>query len=103
MKEQFACEHSHQHDWMGENEGKGARQERACVHHPKWKEGKGCALDSCLLPPKTGGRPEGRTPSVTELEREAAITSSQGGLDEGQGTRSYVASPEKRKLRSRDR
>ncbi|KAL4191780.1 hypothetical protein AMTRI_Chr07g31510 [Amborella trichopoda] len=49
------------------------------------------------------GRHGGRTASVTGLEREATITCSPRGFDEGQGTWSHVASPEKRKLRSRDR
>ncbi|KAL4188274.1 hypothetical protein AMTRI_Chr09g43290 [Amborella trichopoda] len=103
MKEQFACEHLHQHDWMGENGGKGAQQKRACVHHP----GRGGAetvgstsgkRERDVRPtvasyfPKTGGRPGGRTPGVTGLKREAAITCSLGGFDEALGTRSHVAS-----------
>ncbi|KAL4182399.1 hypothetical protein AMTRI_Chr11g149810 [Amborella trichopoda] len=90
---------------MGENGGKG-HDKRGHVSTIRLASGKRerdvCRTVACYFP-KIGGRPEVRTPNVTGLEREEVITCSQGGLDEGQGTRSYVASPEKRKLRSRDR
>ncbi|KAL4200483.1 hypothetical protein AMTRI_Chr02g211480 [Amborella trichopoda] len=90
---------------MGENGGKGHDKRghvtTICVEEGL-RKGDVRRTVACYFP-KTGGRPEGRTPSVTGLEREEAITRSQGGLDEGQGTKSYVASLEKRKLRSRDR
>ncbi|KAL4195696.1 hypothetical protein AMTRI_Chr04g242420 [Amborella trichopoda] len=119
MKEQFACEYLHQYDWMGENGGKGhdkrghvstirveeglRKGNRGTVGSASGKRERDVRRTVACYFNKTRGRPEGRTPSVTGLERQAAITCSQGGLDKGQGTRSYVASPEKRKLRSRDR
>ncbi|KAL4186006.1 hypothetical protein AMTRI_Chr09g12150 [Amborella trichopoda] len=81
MKEQFACNYSHQHDWMGENGGKGARQERAFVTEETVGSTSGnrerdvrSTVAYYFL--KTGARPGGRTPSVTGLKREATLTCS---------------------------
>ncbi|KAL4191794.1 hypothetical protein AMTRI_Chr06g169010 [Amborella trichopoda] len=109
MKEQFACEHSHQHVGWVKMRGKGhdRRGYLSTIHETVGSTSGNRERDvrstvACYFP-KTRGRPGGMTPGVTGLKREAAITCSQGGFDEGQGTRNYVTSPERRKLRSRDR
>ncbi|KAL4180610.1 hypothetical protein AMTRI_Chr13g126110 [Amborella trichopoda] len=84
LKNQFACEHSHQHDWMGENGGKG-HDKRGHVSTIRVEEGLRKVTEetvgsasgkrerdvhrtvACYFP-KIRGRPEGRTPSVTGLE-----------------------------------